>query len=68
MLVGLFATILGKPNAVKGLCWELNQAANTGDETDNAFKRHDPMCAARPLTDHDAHYKRLCTPHALSLS
>ena len=24
-----------------------------GDETDNSFKRHDQMCAARPLSDHD---------------
>jgi hypothetical protein len=39
--------------SVNSLCWELNQAANIGDETDNAFKRHDEMCAARALTDHD---------------
>lgn len=39
--------------SVSSLTWELNQAANIGDETDNSFTRHDPMCAARPLSDHD---------------
>ena len=39
--------------SVSSLCWELNQAANIGNEEDNSFKRHDPMCAARPLSDHD---------------
>jgi hypothetical protein len=39
--------------SVSSLTWELNQAANIGDETDNAFKRHDEMSAARPLSDHD---------------
>jgi len=39
--------------SVKSLTWELNQAANIGNEEDRAFKHHDPMCAARPLTDHD---------------
>jgi len=39
--------------SVSGLTWELNQAANIGNEEDNAFKRHDSMCAARPLSDHD---------------
>jgi len=39
--------------SVSSLTWELNQAANIGNEEDNAFKRHDPMCAARPLSDHD---------------
>ena len=39
--------------SVPSLTWELNQAANIGNEEDNAFKRHDPMCAARPLSDHD---------------
>jgi len=39
--------------SVSSLTWELNRAANIGDETDNAFKRHDEMCAARPLSDHD---------------
>ena len=38
---------------MRSLTWELNQAANIGDETDNAYKRHDEMCAARPLSDHD---------------
>lgn len=36
--------------SVRSLTWELNQAANIGNEEDNAFKRHDPMCAARPLS------------------
>jgi hypothetical protein len=39
--------------SVSSLCWELNQAAGIGNKEDNAFKRHDPMCAARPLSDHD---------------
>ena len=39
--------------SVKSLTWELNQAANIGNEEDNAFKRHDVMCAARPISDHD---------------
>ena len=39
--------------SVSSLTWELNQAANIGNEEDNAFKRHDPMRAARPLSDHD---------------
>jgi hypothetical protein len=39
--------------SVSSLTWELNRAANIGNETDNAFKRHDPMCAARPLSDHE---------------
>ena len=39
--------------SVSSLTWELNQTANIGDETDNSFKRHDEMCAARPLSDHD---------------
>jgi hypothetical protein len=39
--------------SVSSLTWELNQAANIGDETDNSFKRHDEMCAARPISDHD---------------
>ena len=39
--------------SVSSLTWELNQAANIGDETDNSFTRHDEMCAARPLSDHD---------------
>lgn len=36
--------------SVRSLCWEINQFCGIGDETDNAFKRHDPMCAARPLS------------------
>ncbi len=39
--------------SVSGLCWEINQACGLANEEDRAFKRHDPMCAARPLTDHD---------------
>ena len=39
--------------SVASLTWELNQAAGIGNEEDNAFKRHDPMCSARPLSDHD---------------
>ena len=39
--------------SVSSLTWELNQAANIGDETDNSFTRRDEMCAARPLSDHD---------------
>ena len=36
----------------------IDQAAGIGDEEDNAFKRHDPMCAARPLSDHDIERER----------
>jgi hypothetical protein len=39
--------------SVSSLTWELNQAANIGNEEDNAFRRVDPMCAARPISDHD---------------
>ena len=39
--------------SVSSLTWELNQAANIGNEEDNAFAGHDPMCAARPISDHD---------------
>lgn len=31
------------------LVWELHKAINRADETDRAFRRVDPMCAARPL-------------------
>ena len=31
------------------LVWELHKAMNIADETDKAFRRVDPMCAARPL-------------------
>lgn len=38
--------------SVRSLTWELNQAANIGDEEDNAFRRTgaDGLCAARPLS------------------
>ena len=39
--------------SVSSLTWELNQVANIGNEEDNAFRRVDPMCAARPISDHD---------------
>jgi hypothetical protein len=41
--------------SVSSLTWELNQAANIGDETDNAFRRTgvDGVCAARPISDQD---------------
>ena len=39
--------------SVSSLTWELNLAANIGNEEDNAFRRTDPMCAARPISDHD---------------
>ena len=39
--------------SVSSLTWELNQAANIGNEEDNAFRRVDPMCAARPISEHD---------------
>ena len=41
--------------SVSSLTWELNQAANIGNEEDNAFRRTgaDGLCAARPLSDHD---------------
>ena len=39
--------------SVSSLTWELNQAANIANEEDKGFKRHDPMCAARPISDHD---------------
>ena len=35
--------------SVKSLTWELNQAANIGNDEDNGFRRTDPMCAVRPL-------------------
>ena len=35
--------------SVRSLCWEINKALGVGNEEDRAFKRHDPMCAARPL-------------------
>jgi len=36
--------------STSSLCWEINNAVGCGNEEDKAFKRHDPMCAARPLT------------------
>lgn len=39
--------------SVSSLTWELNCAANIANEEDKGFKRHDPMCAARPISDHD---------------
>lgn len=36
--------------SVASLCWEINSALGVGSEEDRGFKRHDPMCAARPLT------------------
>lgn len=35
--------------SVASLCWEINQAMGVANDEDRAFKRHDPMCAARPL-------------------
>jgi hypothetical protein len=35
--------------SVSSLAWEINQACGLADDTDKGFKRHDPMCAARPL-------------------
>jgi hypothetical protein len=38
------------------LCWEINNSLGVGNEEDKAFKRHDPMCAARPLNEE--HFER----------
>jgi hypothetical protein len=35
--------------SVQSLCWELNQITGLANDEDKGFKRHDPMCAARPL-------------------
>jgi len=35
--------------SISSLTWEINQACGLADDTDKGFKRHDPMCAARPL-------------------
>lgn len=35
--------------SVASLCWEINQAMGVANGEDRAFRRHDPMCAARPL-------------------
>lgn len=40
--------------SVRSLTWELNCAANIGNEEDRGFKRHDPMCAARPVDFEEA--------------
>jgi hypothetical protein len=34
---------------VQPLAWEINQAMGLANEEDKGFKRHDPMCAAKPL-------------------
>jgi hypothetical protein len=41
--------------SVSSLTWELNQAANIGNEDDYAFRRTgaDGLCAARPMSNHD---------------
>ena len=31
------------------LCWEINLSCGLANDEDKGFKRHDPMCAARPL-------------------
>jgi hypothetical protein len=36
--------------SVSSLCWEINLSCGLANEEDKGFKRHDPMCAARPLT------------------
>jgi hypothetical protein len=43
----------GLLTSLSSLTWELNQAANIANEEDKGFKRRDPMCAARPISDHD---------------
>lgn len=35
---------------VKPLAWEINKAMGVANEEDRGFKRHDPMCAAKPLS------------------
>ena len=35
--------------SVSSLCWEINLSCGIGNDEDRGFKRHDPMCAARPL-------------------
>ena len=35
---------------VKPLCWEINATMGVGNEEDKAFRRVDPMCAAKPLS------------------
>ena len=36
---------------VQPLAWEINKCMGIGNEEDNAFKRHDEMCAAKPLSE-----------------
>ena len=36
--------------SLRSLCWEINQAMGITSEEDRGFKRHDSLCAARPLT------------------
>jgi hypothetical protein len=38
-------TVFAKP-----LAWEINRAMGLANEEDRSYKRHDPLCAARPLT------------------
>jgi hypothetical protein len=35
--------------SVSSLCWEINLSCGLAKDEDKGFKRHDPMCAARPL-------------------
>jgi hypothetical protein len=35
--------------SISSLTSEINQGCGLADDTDKGFKRHDPMCAARPL-------------------
>jgi hypothetical protein len=42
-------TVFAKP-----LAWEINLALGLGNEEDRGFKRHDPLCAAKPVGD--AHF------------
>jgi hypothetical protein len=36
--------------SISSLTWEINQAMGVASEEDRGFKRHDSLCAARPLT------------------
>ena len=35
--------------SVSSLTWEINLSCGLANDEDKGFKRHDPMCAARPL-------------------
>jgi hypothetical protein len=35
--------------SVSSLCWEINLSCGLANDEDRGFKRHDLMCAARPL-------------------